>query len=138
MVSWMATIHVLATFAFLITLGVSSVVTLRLRNRRDPAYARAWLELYADKGVYMALFGSLLLLLLKGIAGGFVGKWWGYGWIWLSLVLLIGGLFNLSFCRHDGVLQDGVTCHIRHGSIIHSGRAGWIEQISEEVTQPID
>jgi len=112
MASWMATIHVLATFAFLITLGVSSVVTFRLRNRRDPALARAWLGIYADKGVYKALFGSL--------------------------VLLIGGLFNLSFCRHGGVLRDGVTCHIRHGSIIHSGRAGWNEQISEEVTQPID
>lgn len=90
MYSWMVYIHVLATFAFLITHGVSSVVSLRLRHQRDPAQARAWLELYASPGVYKILYGSLLVLLLSGIIGGFMGKWWSYGWIWLSLLLLVG------------------------------------------------
>lgn len=90
MYEWMVYIHVLATFVFLVVHGVSSIVTLRLRNQRDPALARAWLGIYADKGVYQALFGSLLLLMLSGIVGGFMGKWWGHGWIWLSLALLIG------------------------------------------------
>lgn len=90
MYNWLVYIHVLATFAFLLTHGVSSVVALRLRNQRDPAMARAWLELYANGGVYGVLYGSLLVLLISGIISGFMGNWWGQGWIWLSLLLLIG------------------------------------------------
>ncbi|MCA9867282.1 MAG: hypothetical protein KIS95_02070 [Anaerolineae bacterium] len=89
MYQWMVYIHVLATFAFLLTHGVSSVVALRLRNQREPALARAWLELYASGSVYSVLYGSLLALLVSGIISGFMGNWWGQGWIWLSLVLLI-------------------------------------------------
>ena len=39
MYSWLVYIHVLATFAFLLAHGVSSVVALRLRRQRDPALA---------------------------------------------------------------------------------------------------
>ena len=35
------------------------------------------------------MYGSILLLLLTGIVTGFMGNWWAYGWIWLSLILLI-------------------------------------------------
>ncbi len=90
MYSWIVYLHVLATFAFLLAHGVSSVVALRLRNQRDPALARAWLELNASGGVMAALYGSLLTLLVSGIISGFLGDWWGSGWIWLSLLLLIG------------------------------------------------
>lgn len=89
MYHWLVYIHVLATFAFLLTHGVSSVVALRLRKQRDPALARAWLELNASGGVMAALYGSLLALLVSGVISGFMGDWWGRGWIWLSLVLLI-------------------------------------------------
>ena len=50
MYHWMVYIHVLATFAFLLTHGVSSVVALRLRHQRDPGLARAWLQLNASGG----------------------------------------------------------------------------------------
>jgi len=67
MYSWLVYIHVLATFAFLITHGVSSVVSLRLRPQRDPPQSRAWRELYASPGVNKVLYGSLLVLLLSDI-----------------------------------------------------------------------
>ncbi len=95
MYQWLVYIHVLATFAFLLTHGVSSVVALRLRKQRDPAVARAWLELNASGGVVAALYGSLLMLLVSGIISGFLGDWWGRGWIWLSLVLLIGIIVSM-------------------------------------------
>jgi hypothetical protein len=86
----MVYLHVLATFTFLFTHGVSSVVALRLRSQRDPTLARAWLELYAHGSVYAVLYGSLLALLITGIVAAFMGDWWGRLWVWLSLLLLVG------------------------------------------------
>lgn len=86
---WMVYIHVLATFAFVMTHGVSSVVSLRLRSQRNPEMARAWLELNASDRLYGVLYGSLLMLLVSGVISGFTGDWWGRGWIWVSLLLLI-------------------------------------------------
>ena len=90
MYPWMVYIHVLATFAFLLAHGVSSVVALRLRRQRDPAVARAWLQLNASGGFVAVFYGSLLTLLVSGVISGFMGDWWGNGWIWLALALLIG------------------------------------------------
>lgn len=95
MYHWMVYIHVLATFAFLLAHGVSSVVALRLRNQRDPVLARAWLELNTSGGVMGVLYGSLLTLLVSGIISGFMGDWWDRGWIWLSLALLIGIIVSM-------------------------------------------
>ena len=95
MYHWMVYIHVLATFAFLLTHGVSSVVALRLRHQRDPGLARAWLQLNASGGFVAVFYGSLLTLLVSGIVSGFMGDWWGYGWIWLSLALLVGIIVSM-------------------------------------------
>lgn len=98
MYHWLVYLHVLATFAFLLTHGVSSFVALRLRSRRDPALARAWMLVYYDNGLYYALlYGSLLVLLITGIVSAFMGNWWGHGWIWLSLALLIGIIAAMIF-----------------------------------------
>jgi len=35
------------------------------------------------------MYASLGLLLLTGIIAAFMGNWWGRGWIWLSLGLLV-------------------------------------------------
>lgn len=103
-------LHVLATFAFLMTHGVSSVVALRLRRQRDPAVARAWLELNTSSGVMAALYGSLLTLLISGIISGFMGDWWGRGWIWLSLALLIGIIVGMYLIgsRHYGRVRKAL------------------------------
>ncbi len=103
-------IHVLATFAFLLTHGVSTVVALRLRSQRDPALARAWLELNASGGVLAVFYGSLLTLLVSGVISGFLGDWWGYGWIWLSLALLIGIIVSMFLIgtRHYGRVRQAL------------------------------
>ena len=67
MYHWMVYIHVLATFAFLLTHGVSSVVALRLRHQRDPGLARAWLQLNTSGGFVAVFYGSLLVLLLLSL-----------------------------------------------------------------------
>ena len=83
MYPWVVYLHVLATLTFLLAHGVSRVVAWRLKNRPDPAQARAWLELNANGAVVGMFYGSLLLLLISGIVSGFIGDWWGQGWIWL-------------------------------------------------------
>lgn len=89
MYSWMVYLHVLATMTFLFTHGASSIVAWRLRGRPDPATARAWLGVYATGRYFTLLYSSLIVLLISGVAAGFMGDWWGEGWIWLSLALLV-------------------------------------------------
>lgn len=95
MYPWMVYLHILATFTFMLAHGVSSVVSWRLRSQRNPATVRAWLELYANNGVYAVLYSSLLVLLVTGVVAGFMGNWWGQGWIWASLILLVAMIFAM-------------------------------------------
>lgn len=107
MYSWLVYVHVLAVLAFLLTHGASSIVAFRLRGQKDPAVARAWLELYVSGGVYGVLYGSLLVLLATGVVTAFMGKWWSHGWVWLSLLLLVGiivGMFVIAL-RYFGKLR---------------------------------
>lgn len=106
MYSWLVYVHILATLSFLIVHGVSSVVAWRLKSRPDPATARAWLELNANGAVVGVFYGSLLTLLISGVVAGFIGDWWGQGWIWLSLALLVGiivGMFLLGARRYSQI-----------------------------------
>jgi len=79
--------HLLGVFGFLMAHGISVGVAFTLRREREVARIQALLNLSSSSlGV---LHGSIALLLLTGIVGGFVGHWWNRGWIWLSLGLLI-------------------------------------------------
>jgi hypothetical protein len=95
MYHWWVYIHVLATLTFLFAHGISSIVAWRLRGRPSPATARAWLELYAVGRYFLLFYSSLLVLLVSGVVAGFMGDWWGHGWIWVSLALLIGIIVSM-------------------------------------------
>jgi hypothetical protein len=85
---WMVFLHVLCVLAFLMAHGVSASVFFALRNERNVERIRSLLQLSGSSVRVMA--GSLLLLMITGIITAFMGQWWGRGWIWLSLALLIG------------------------------------------------
>jgi hypothetical protein len=88
MYSWMVFLHLLGIFGFLIAHGVSASVFFALKRERNVERICALLQLSASSiRVFMV---SLLVLLIFGIIAAFMGHWWGRGWIWLSLVLLIG------------------------------------------------
>ena len=87
MYRWIVFLHILGAFGFLLMHGASATVSLRLRTERNLERVRALLDLsmtYAG-----ASYGGLLLLLAAGVAAGFLGKWWGQLWIWVSLAILI-------------------------------------------------
>jgi hypothetical protein len=84
---WIVFLHVTGVFGFLLAHGQSLAVALRLRRERDPWAVRTLLALSsATRGL---MFGSLALLVAAGTVAGLMGGWWGEGWIWGALVLLL-------------------------------------------------
>ncbi len=80
-------IHVLGAFLFVLAHGASMLVSFRLRSERDPVRQAVLFEL-SSTGINMMYVG-LVILLLAGIAAGFVGGHWGRGWIWAALGTLV-------------------------------------------------
>jgi uncharacterized membrane protein len=87
MYQWIVFLHILGAFGFLLAHGGSANVAFRLRRERDPERVRALLDL--SNSNFSLMYLSLLVLLIAGIVSGFLGRWWGFGWIWVSLGLLI-------------------------------------------------
>lgn len=87
MYRWVVFLHVLAAFLFVLMHGASAMVSLRLRKERDLDRVRALLDL--STAYLGGTYGALLLLLGAGVVAGFLGKWWGQAWIWISLGVLI-------------------------------------------------
>jgi hypothetical protein len=87
MYQWLVFTHVLGVFGFLLAHGASAAVAFKVRGESDVARVRALLEL--SRGASAVGNVSLLVLLAAGIAAGFVGGWWGEGWIWAALCLLV-------------------------------------------------
>jgi hypothetical protein len=88
MYSWLVFVHLLGIFGFLVAHGVSAGVIFALSRERNVDHICLLLKLSSSSVGLMG--GSLLVVLLSGITAGFAGRWWGHGWIWLSLALLIG------------------------------------------------
>ena len=84
---WWVFLHNAGAFGFLMAHGVSAYVTLRLPKERDPARVSQLLELSASSVGFM--WNSIGLLLIGGIAAGFTGQFWGQGWIWAAIVILV-------------------------------------------------
>ncbi len=84
---WLVFLHVLGVMGFMLGHGGTTAMTMLLKRQRDLAHMRTLLELRASAPVFRV---SFLVLLGSGIAAGFTGRWWGEGWIWAALAILIG------------------------------------------------
>lgn len=87
-------LHVVGVFVFLLAHGASNAVAFALRREQNMERVRGFLLL--SPGTFGMMWGGLLLILLTGIAGGFLMNWWGYGWIWASLALLVAIIIAMS------------------------------------------
>jgi len=87
MYQWLVFAHILGIFGFLLAHGTAAAVAFALRRQREVERVRVLLDL--SRGVTMVANVSLLVLLAAGITAGFMGNWWGQGWIWASLGLFI-------------------------------------------------
>jgi uncharacterized membrane protein len=88
MYHWIVFLHVLGAFIFALSHGASTKVIFKIQREKSPERLAALLDLSAD--YINVLYVSLLVMVLAGIASGFLGKWWGEGWIWLGLALFLG------------------------------------------------
>jgi hypothetical protein len=84
---WWVFLHIAGVFVFLIAHGVSVGVAFRLRQERDPRRIMALLDL--SSWSISLMYVGILLLLAGGIVAGFLGDWWGSGWIWVALGSLL-------------------------------------------------
>jgi hypothetical protein len=85
---WVLFIHVLSAFIFALAHGASTKVILRIQREKSAERLAALLELTTEYA--NVFYSSLLVMILAGIANGFLGHWWGSIWIWLGLGLLLG------------------------------------------------
>lgn len=101
---WIVLLHVVGAFGFVLAHGASAFAAIRIRSERDPARVAALLDMSATSlGV---MYISLLLLLIGGVAAGFVGNWWGSLWIWAAivvLVLIIGAMYPMGSLHYANV-----------------------------------
>lgn len=103
---WWVLVHIGGSFAFVLAHGASVAVALKMRFERDPDRVRALLDLSASS--VAAMYGSLLVLLATGVLAGFLRDWWGQGWIWASLgilVLLMVAMYALASSYYMRVRQ---------------------------------
>ena len=64
------------------------------------------------------MYAGLGILLLAGITAGMVGGWFGRGWIWASLgilVLVVGAMYGLA-SRYYGELRLAVGASWQRGA----------------------
>jgi hypothetical protein len=87
MYRWIIFVHIAAVLGFLLAHGSSAGVAFALRRERRPERLKALLHL--SSSALSVFYLALLVLLVAGITAGFVGGWWSYGWIWVSVVVLI-------------------------------------------------
>jgi len=84
---WLVFIHIVGVLGFVMSHGVSMMVALRLRTERDRTRIAELLQ-FSGTSV-MASYVSLGILLIGGVWAGFRLDWWEYGWIWVSLGVLV-------------------------------------------------
>ena len=94
---WVVLTHVLAAFGFAMAHGVSAFAAFAMWSSKEPAAVRTLLGV---SGMSLgALYISLLLLLVAGIAAAIMGGWFGRGWPWAAIVVvvvIVGAMYAMA------------------------------------------
>lgn len=81
-------LHVIFVFGYLLTHGVSAAVSFAIKKERDINRVRALLDLSAAS--YPTMLWTLLAIVVFGLIAAFLQMtWWRFGWIWVSILLLV-------------------------------------------------
>jgi 4-hydroxybenzoate polyprenyltransferase len=90
---WIVFIHIASVLGLLIVHPVT--VAFHLKQERNDVRIRELLEVTEAASTLRWIFFGLVIL--SGVALGFLGSWWSTAWIWAALVIfvLIGLVMNL-------------------------------------------
>jgi hypothetical protein len=105
---WVVFVHVAAAFLFVMGHGASMWASDQIRHERDAVRITTLLEL---SGRSLGLvYGSLLTLLIAGIAAGIMGGHFARGWIWASIAVLVAimVLMYVLASRYYGRVREAV------------------------------
>ncbi len=116
MYPWILFLHVLSGFIFMMSHGAAAIIAFRLKGEDDPNRIQALLNVSSTS--WLVFMISFLGLLIAGIALGFMGRWWGEAWIWISLALLIamGIIMGVMTQRHYHSLRKVVGLPYMEGN----------------------
>lgn len=85
--NWWKFLHVAGVLAFVMFHGTSIVVALRLRKERNRTRITELMQLSGSS--LMGMYVSLGWLVVFGVVAGIKGLWWNDGWFWISIVILV-------------------------------------------------
>jgi hypothetical protein len=85
MYQWIVFVHVASILAFMLAHGGHMTAMWAMRGEPDP---ERMLTFFNDVPTATVLRIVLGVVVLSGATAGFMGSWWGSGWIWISLLLL--------------------------------------------------
>jgi uncharacterized membrane protein len=106
--NWLVFAHVLGVVIFAAGHGISMAMLAMLRNERNPDRLRAMLDM--SLGGLFATYGGLLLIIVSGVWLGFEGGFWGQGWLWTSIAILVAITVFMMFVgvTHFGRIREAV------------------------------
>jgi uncharacterized membrane protein len=84
---WLRFLHLAGLGVFLFGHGIAAGASLAQRARPASDVSRALLKLSIWS--YAIAYPGLVVLIVTGVWMGFAGSWWGRGWIWAAIAVLI-------------------------------------------------
>ncbi len=111
MYHWVVFLHVTVMFVFLIQHGAEIISTFKLRQQKEPEGIFATYSFMPDNNS-RNLRITYLLIIVTGIAAGFISTWWRQGWMWtaLGVMVLIWIVMN-RVGGHYLTAVDAITDH---------------------------
>jgi hypothetical protein len=132
MYQWLLYAHIASVAGFLLAHGTSAAMALRLRSEKTTDGIRSLTDL--SKQTTNVMYGFIGLIIITGLFLGFQGLWWGRGWIWTALVVLIVAIGAMSFLgRRYNAVRAAVGLPARSGRRIVTSTPGSPEDIRRAV-----
>lgn len=91
--AWLKFFHLFGLTVFLFAHGVSGGVSFAVRGSASST-ARQLLAL-SQRASFISNPG-LLIVIITGVWMAFLGSWWGRGWVWAAIVILVALLAGMG------------------------------------------
>jgi hypothetical protein len=132
MYNWFLFAHIASLAGFLLAHGTSAAMVFRLRSEKTSDGIRSLTEL--SKQTTNVMYGFLLLIVITGLVLGAQGGWFGHGWIWTALILLILTIGAMSVLgRRYSAVRAAVGLPHRSGRQTVTSAPGSPEEIRRAV-----